>query len=921
MQKDVNRKLVAIMFTDMVGFTALMQRDERLGLEKRNRHKQVFEAQHQSFNGEIIQYFGDGTLSVFNNSIDAVKCAIEIQKELKAPVEVPLRIGIHSGNAVIEDDGIIGDAVNIASRIESFANIGGVLISDSVHEQVKNQVEWSFIPLGKFSLKNVERPFEIFAIASEGLVVPDPNFIQGKGERFATLKSFIPTPATPLLGREREVKEVIELLDTQKIITLMGTGGMGKTRLALEICNLIKPAYQDGIAFVSMATLTDATEVMPTLSAALDIKDAEGRGLTEGVAALISDKKALLVLDNLEHVISAGREIAELSSYCPNLKILCTSRTPLKIKAEQEYALLPLQFPEKSDNTSLMKYPAIQLFVDRAKGVNKDFELNQDNAKTILEICSRMDGLPLALELAAARIRILSPDKLLDRLSRALDLLTTGSKDLPERHQTLRATIDWSHSLLNKQEQQLFRRLATFSGGFTHEAIEACCYENENAAFSALDELESLLDKGLIVNVDAGNRFSLLQTIKDFAMEQLKAAGEEELIFQKHADYYLQVAESLHLGTQGDKQISRMKQGALEENNIQTALDFLLSKANKGDEMAREMGLTICGELWCYWHIRGKHVSAETYVNAFFESIKDQKPTLGKSKSLLTLGLAFWTLGKHEKSLENGLSHYAFATQLENELEIAKASWNVVLGYLYLDLEKALIYSGETLKRFQKLKSDYWLSMAFFSDGLVKLMMGNLKEARDSLHESLQFQQKTGDHEVKGGSLSCLALLDGIDENYDNAIELYQQSLTAYEAVGDRPEEARILSELSWTYLAIKNTTAARKYVLDSIQAYQEVGSMRGVGISMNGLAAIESVEGRPVKAIQIASAAKHFAEKEGVVNEYGLNNAGKIYLDNAKKELSKEEIESAVKSGKKLSLREVLQMTENNDLNYIVNL
>jgi class 3 adenylate cyclase len=283
MQKDVNRRLVAIMFTDMVGFTALMQRDEKLGLQKRNRHKDVMEAQHQLFNGEIIQYFGDGTLSIFANSIDAVNCAIEIQKQLKSPIEVPLRIGIHSGNVLIEEDGIIGDAVNIASRIESFANIGGVLISDSVHEQVKNQVQWSFIPLGKFSLKNVERPFEIFAIESEDLVVPDPNFIQGKGERFAALKSFIPTPATPLLGREKEVKEVIDLLDTQKIITLTGTGGMGKTRLALEICNLIKPTYHDGIAFVSMATLTDATEVMPTLSAALDIKDAEGRALTKGV--------------------------------------------------------------------------------------------------------------------------------------------------------------------------------------------------------------------------------------------------------------------------------------------------------------------------------------------------------------------------------------------------------------------------------------------------------------------------------------------------------------------------------------------------------------------------------------------------------------------------------------------------------------
>lgn len=356
-ERELNRRLVAIMFTDMVGYTALMQRDEKLGTQKRHRHREVLEGQHEKYNGEIIQYFGDGTLSIFPNSVDAVQCAIAIQKELKEPIEVPLRIGIHSGNVVIEEDGIIGDAVNIASRIESFANVGGVLISDTVQEQVKNQEQWDFVQLGKFKLKNVERPFEIYAISSEGLEIPERGSLQGKGEKIAVLRSMVPTPPTPILGREKELESVVGLLQKHKVVTITGTGGMGKTRLSLEVCSRSEVEYHDGIAFVSMATITEATELVPTLAAALDVKEAEGRTLIEGVVALISDKKALLVLDNLEQVISAAEEIAELAISCPKLKILCTSRTPLKIKAEQVFALNPLHLPEKINGIPLIQYP------------------------------------------------------------------------------------------------------------------------------------------------------------------------------------------------------------------------------------------------------------------------------------------------------------------------------------------------------------------------------------------------------------------------------------------------------------------------------------------------------------------------------------------------------------------------------------
>jgi non-specific serine/threonine protein kinase len=523
-----------------------------------------------------------------------------------------------------------------------------------------------------------------------------------------------------------------------------------------------------------------------------------------------------------------------------------------------------------------------------------------------------LDGLPLAIELAAARIRILPPDKLLTRLNKALDILTSRSVDLPQRHQTLRAAIDWSHALLNKQEQQLFRRLGVFIGGFTLEAVEAVCFEGQDAAFLAIDELESLIDKGLVENLEGGNRFSQLQTINEYAREKLITAGEEETFSYKHAKYFYQFAHLIHEGTQGKNQLKRIRQGTSEEANIQAALDYLLNLAIQGDEVAREMGLSMCGELWMFWHIRGKNKSAKDLVNAFFEATPDQTPSLGKCKAMMASVVAYWILGDFTSCIDQAHLHYAMAQQLSNDLEIAKASLNLLAGYMFVDSIKAKNYSDESVVLFRKLNHPYWLGIALWFNGIVHLFSGDPGKAEERYLESLRYTKKTGDLEHQGGAFGGLAMLAVMEENYDRAIELYEQSLSAYSKVGDRAEEARILSEMSWTYLALKNTDAARRYTLDSIQAYQKVGSTRGIGISMIGLAAIEAVEGHPVKALEIAGAAERFGEEEGIVNVYGDNDQGKAYLDAAKKKLSAIDIKNAIANGSKYTVKQVLQLADN---------
>jgi tetratricopeptide (TPR) repeat protein len=482
---------------------------------------------------------------------------------------------------------------------------------------------------------------------------------------------------------------------------------------------------------------------------------------------------------------------------------------------------------------------------------------------------------------------------------------------MPERHQTLRATINWSHSLLTEQEQQLFLRLAAFSGGFTLEAVEAVCYENEDDGFLAIDEIESLMDKGLVEKLD-GDRFNLLQTIKDFAMERLKAVDRENTIFQTHAEYYFEVAQFVNLGTQGVEQIQRMQQAALEETNMQAALDYLLKKANEGNEKARETGLNLCGELWMYWHIRGKHQTAKNYINLFFGATENQSSSLGKCKALFNLQVATFTLGEFDETKAAAERHFDMATSLGVDLEIAKSYFSLAFGCFVYDLEEAKKYSDQSVARFRKLKNDYWLGFSLWQNGLINLVRGQLTCAKDAYAESLTLFKKIKDKEGEGCAQSGLAMLDFIAGKYDLAIEKYKSALSAFESVGDRPEEARVLSEMSWTYLASRNTIAARHYTLESIQAHKEVGSARGIGLSMNGLAAIEAVEGRSRRAVEIAAAAEVFAKQEGIVIEFGANNHGKIYLDNTKKKMSALEIENAENTGRSLSLKDLLEMAKN---------
>lgn len=899
------RQLVAIMFTDIEGFTALMQADEERALATRAKYVDVLTQQHEAFGGTIVQYFGDGSLSTFPNSIDAVLCAVAAQQAFRTPLEVPVRIGVHIGNVIVESTGVIGDAVNIASRIESFGFPGAVMISDSVQDQVKNQSAFDLIDLGEFKLKNVARPFSIFAVDADGLVVPASSALHGKGGQLASLPSNLPDLASTMVGREQDLAALTDLVKTHRVVTITGPGGIGKTSTAIAVCRLL-PEFVGGTSYIAMADVSDVAEFLPAIAVALDVKEVEDRSLADGITALIGDKQVLLCVDNVEQVIDAAPRLAGLIAACPHLRMIVTSRAPLRIRAEYEYRLEPLAIPSHQGSTdveALRKYPAIELFVERARSVNPGFTLTSENATAVTEVCRRMDGLPLAIELAAARIRILTPEALLDRLDHALDVLTGGRRDVPDRQKTLRAAIDWSYSLLRDTEKRLLSRMAVFASGATIGDIEAVCSDDKGLV---IDDLESLVDNGLVAV--AADRFSLLQTVREFATERLSTSGDLGKVTERFVDHYTALAGRIGAGVEGTEQLAWMERGEAEESNIHAAFDHLARRASAGDADACERGMTANGDLWMYWHIRGKHVSARDYSIRFIEASGER--TTGRAKALTTAGISSLTLGRRA---EEAIAHLNEAYDIGEEFGDAHtqnaAAVSLAVVHMFTDVDTSMSLVRRSIAQLRQLDYPFLLSLALSFDGVFHALVGNGEVATLRLEEALAIQEERGDQEGAGISLAGLAMLANGRGETDAALDLYERALKAYGMVGDRAEEARVLDELAWTYLAHGDPEAARTTFFESAQAYEDVGSVRGVGISLIGLAAVKTVDNRHRDAMMIAFAAERFSDEEGVVNVYSEDNPGREYLDRAAEALSPDDIEQARTGGQRLTLREALRM------------
>jgi predicted ATPase/class 3 adenylate cyclase len=599
---------VTFLFTDIEGSTRLWERDPAVMRMAMARHDDLLSAAVESHRGYLYKQIGDAVQAAFPTSADALASAVATQRALTdeprpeigpLPVRMALQVGEAAPNA--RGDYHQVPALNRLARLLAAGHGGQVLLTEAVRHQLDGLLPTgvSLRDLGKHRLRDLLAPEQISQVVIDGL--PD---------HFPPLKSLerhptnLPVQPNPLVGRAAELVKVSDLLmhEDVRLVTLTGVGGTGKTRLALQVAADLLDRFEDGVLFVDLAPLADPSLMLPTIAPTLGIREAGGRSLRDSPVSYLTGKRLLLLLDNFEHLLAASSVVADLLAACGDLKVLATSRATLHVRAEREFPVPPMALPDPTRLPApdrLAEVAAVTLFVQRTQAAEPDFALTAENASAVADLCVRLDGLPLALELAAARVKLLPPPALLTRLERRLPVLTGGPRDLPARQRTLRDTIAWSHDLLSPQEQTLFQRLSVFAGGSTLEAVEAVA--NPDGGLDTFAALAALVDHSLLrqsEGADGEPRFVMLETIREYGLERL-AEHDADVLRESHAHYYLALAERLRPridSREGKTVLARLD---AEHPNLRAALTWAIEQ---GDA---DIGVQLGAASWKFWYVRG----------------------------------------------------------------------------------------------------------------------------------------------------------------------------------------------------------------------------------------------------------------------------------------------------------------------------
>jgi predicted ATPase/class 3 adenylate cyclase len=778
---------VTFLFTDIEGSTRLWEHEPARMRGALARHDAIARSAVKTHSGIVVKMTGDGVHAAFENPLDAIGAVLQLQDALSDPaatgdVALRVRCGIHAGLVEFRDSDYFGSPVNRAARIMGAAHGGQILLSqavvDLVHDRLPDAV--SLRDLGRVRLRDLASAEHVYQIVHPQMRVDYPAL-----RSLELTPNNLPQQATSFVGREREFAEVKKALRTTRLLTLVGTGGIGKTRLSLQVAADVIDDYPDGVWFVELAALTDPRLVPQAMASVLGVKEDAGHGVNEALTRYVKDRTLLLVLDNCEQVVHVCAELAEaLLKSGPHVTILASSREHLHINAETIYPVPALAVPNSHDAIALdalTRYESVRLFVDRAMAARPAFRVTAQNAAAVAEICQRLDGIPLAIELAAARVRALSVQDIAARLKDRFRLLTTGERTALPRQQTLRALIDWSYDLLTLRERELFRRLAVFAGGWTLESAEVVCAGGDLDQGDVLDLLTALIEKSLVAADGEEARYGLLETVREYAQERLSESGEADDVRTRHLAFHLTIAEAARPGLAGPEQAAWLMRLDLERENLLAAHAWC-DKARDGGEL----GLKFVYGIQPYFVHRGvlelgRRVAAQALGRAGAEG-----RSLARCRALFAAG---W-LGCYARCYADAQSYleesHAIAQEHDDKRRMASALQPL-----------ALALSGQ----------------------------GDLAKARGHAEKALALEQELGNKHQVVTALNALAQIYRLEANLDRAEPLYEQVVALSREDGKHEGIAVGLLNVAMVSIGRGSADRARGILRDVVPIAAETGS------------------------------------------------------------------------------------------------
>ncbi len=827
---DLPTGTVTFLFTDIEGSTKLWEERPDAMRAVLAQHDTLLRSCIESYGGHVFKTIGDAFCAVFGEPAGAVMAAIAAQQWLSAlslpsdgggaPLKV--RMALHSGVAEERDGDYFGPPLNRVARLLAIGHGGQVLLSLASSELVRDDLTsgGSLQALGEHRLKDLGRPETVFQLLHPELVAEFPPL-----RSLESMPNNLPQQVTSFVGRDKELAEIKSLLEKTRLLTLTGSGGTGKTRLSLQVAAEMLDGSGDGVWLVELASLTDPGLVPSTVAGALGLREEPGKPILQTLTEYLKGKRLLLLLDNCEHLLDACAKLADaVLRQCPQVVILASSREGLGIAGELTYRVPSLSLPEpkvRQTAESLTHYEAVHLFIERAQFHQPAFTVTNQNAPALASICHRLDGIPLAIELAAARVRNMSVEDINGRLDQRFRLLTGGSRTALPRQQTLRSLIDWSYDLLNESEKALLSRLSVFSGGWTLETAEQICPGAPVADWEVLDLHGSLADKSLLAIDPAGTtfRYRLLETVRQYSRDRLLESGGGEQWRDRHLAYYLALAEEAGPKLQGAEQTAWFERLEAEHDNLRTALEW-----SGHDPGSAEAGLRLVAAVWRFWYVRGHLSEGRERLAQALEAGGSDSST-ARAKALNGAGGLAWTQGD-----------YAVARRLFEE----------------------------SLAVFRDLGDRWGMAGPLNNMGLVALEQGDYSVARGVFGESLAILRELRDQRGMALALGNLGIVTMEQGDYAGARGLQEESLSICRELGDRRGIAVALNNLGLVAWSQGDYVAARGLDEESLLLFRELGERRGIAYTLEALAALAAAEGTPRRAARLWGAAEQLREEIG---------------------------------------------------------